>query len=109
MRVGGEVGEEEAALVARGATASVLAQAGFDGKSSFRTRRRKLMIGADQGAMDLLSRMVVERLSNLGKTFRLLIDGFSHKMSSEVCPLSHSHLPSSPPASIWLWKAPALS
>jgi hypothetical protein len=43
------------------------------------------MIGADQGAMDLLSRMVVERLSNLGKTFRLLIDGFSHKMSSEVC------------------------
>jgi hypothetical protein len=45
------------------------------------------MIGADQGAMDLLSRMVVERLSNLGKTFRLLIDGFSHKMSSEVCPL----------------------
>lgn len=47
------------------------------------------MIGADQGAMDLLSRMVVERLSNLGKTFRLLIDGFSHKMSSEVCPLPY--------------------
>jgi hypothetical protein len=34
--------------------------------------------------MDLLSRMVVERLSNLGKTFRLLIDGFSNKMSEEV-------------------------
>ena len=49
------------------------------------------MIGADQGAMDLLSRMVVERLSNLGKTFRLLIDGFSHKMSSEVCPLPSLH------------------
>jgi hypothetical protein len=47
------------------------------------------MVGADQGAMDLLSRMVVERLSNLGKTFRLLIDGFSHKMSSEVCSTSY--------------------
>jgi transcriptional activator SPT7 len=35
MRAGGEVGEEEAALVARGATASVLAQAGFDGQSTF--------------------------------------------------------------------------
>jgi len=34
MKVGGEVGEEEAALVARGATASVLAQAGFDGQST---------------------------------------------------------------------------
>jgi hypothetical protein len=51
------------------------------------------MIGADQGAMDLLSRMVVERLSNLGKTFRLLIDGFSHKMSSEVCSSPLPRLP----------------
>jgi hypothetical protein len=50
------------------------------------------MVGADQGAMDLLSRMVVERLSNLGKTFRLLIDGFSHKMPSEVCASSFSRL-----------------
>jgi transcriptional activator SPT7 len=49
------------------------------------------MTGADQGAMDLLSRMVVERLSNLGKTFRLLIDGFSQKMSSEVCPFPDFH------------------
>ena len=32
--VGGEVGEEEAALEVRGATASVLAQAGFEGKSA---------------------------------------------------------------------------
>jgi transcriptional activator SPT7 len=68
MRVGGEVGEEEAALEARGATASMLAQAGFEGMSF---------------GVNLC--MVVERLSNLGKTFRLLIDGFSHKMSSEVC------------------------
>ena len=33
-KVGGEVGEEEAALEVRGATASVLAQAGFEGESA---------------------------------------------------------------------------
>lgn len=33
MKFGGEVGEEEAALQARGATAAVLAQAGFEGES----------------------------------------------------------------------------
>jgi transcriptional activator SPT7 len=91
MKLGGEVGEEEAALSVRAATASMLAQAGFDGMSSFRQLisswikyKSLTCLGANESSMDLLSRMVIERITNLGRTLRLLIDGFSHKMTPDV-------------------------
>ena len=41
--------------------------------------------GANEIVLDLMTRVAVDHLRNLGRTFRLLVDGFSHKMTSEVC------------------------
>lgn len=93
-RQGGEVGEKEAALAMRLATGGALAHAGFEGPSLLISHAFKrslkdhdaddLFVGANQSAMDLMSRVVTEKISNLGRTLRLLVDGFSHKMSPEV-------------------------
>ena len=48
--------------------------------------------GSTDVALDLMSRVVMDRMTNLGRTMRLLIDGFSHKMSSEVSYLSTAGL-----------------
>lgn len=40
--------------------------------------------GANEIALDMCSRVVVDHLHNLGRTFRLFLDGFSHKMTNEV-------------------------
>lgn len=35
-------------------------------------------------ALDLFTRAAIDQIQNMGKTFRLLVDTFSQKMSSEV-------------------------
>lgn len=55
-------------------SAGMLAHAGFE--------------GANETALDLFTRVAVDHLDGLGKTFRLLLDGFSHKMTPEVSPWS---------------------
>ncbi|WVF72103.1 hypothetical protein IAT40_006915 [Kwoniella sp. CBS 6097] len=74
---GGEVGEEEAALGLKRASAGLLAHAGFE--------------GANETALDLFTRAAVDHLHNVGRTFRLLMDGFSHKMTSEEIVLHALH------------------
>ncbi|EIW69413.1 hypothetical protein TREMEDRAFT_62279 [Tremella mesenterica DSM 1558] len=76
-RLGGEVGEKEAVLGMRSVSARMLAHAGFE--------------GANEGALDLFTRVAINHLSNVGRTFRLLIDGFSQKMSSEEIILHALH------------------
>lgn len=71
---GGEVGQEEAVKVMKKCSAGMLAHAGFE--------------GANETALDLFTRVAVDHLDGLGKTFRLLLDGFSHKMTPEVSPWS---------------------
>nr|KIR85585.1 transcriptional activator SPT7 [Cryptococcus tetragattii IND107] len=66
---GGEVGQEEAVRVMKKCSAGMLAHAGFE--------------GANEMALDVFTRMAVDHLDGLGKTFRLLLDGFSHKMTPE--------------------------
>lgn len=70
---GGEVGQEEAVKVMKKCSAGMLAHAGFE--------------GANETALDLFTRVAVDHLDGLGKTFRLLLDGFSHKMTPEVSPM----------------------
>ncbi|WVQ98831.1 hypothetical protein IAU59_005962 [Kwoniella sp. CBS 9459] len=74
---GGEVGEAEAALSLKRASAGLLAHAGFE--------------GANETALDLFTRAAVDHLQNVGRTFRLLLDGFSNKMTSEEIVLHALH------------------
>lgn len=74
---GGEVGEAEAALSLKRVTASMLAHSGFE--------------GANEIPLDLFTRVAGDYLRNLGRTFRLLIDGFSHQMDSEEIVLHALH------------------
>ncbi|TYJ55382.1 hypothetical protein B9479_003885 [Cryptococcus floricola] len=76
-REGGEVGREEAVLTMKMCTAGLLARAGFE--------------GANEGALDLFTRVAADHLERLGKTFRLLMDGLSHKMSPEELILHALH------------------
>lgn len=79
MRKGGQVGQEEAVRVMKKCSAGMLAHAGFE--------------GANEMALDVFTRVAVDHLDGLGKTFRLLLDGFSHKMTPEVIPpLSYIHI-----------------
>lgn len=73
---GGQVGQEEAVRVMKKCSAGMLAHAGFE--------------GANEMALDVFTRVAVDHLDGLGKTFRLLLDGFSHKMTPEVIFLSLS-------------------
>ena len=41
----------------------------------------------------MCSRVVIDHLHNLGKTFRLFMDGFSNKMNNEVSPLPFETAP----------------
>ncbi|KIR39329.1 transcriptional activator SPT7 [Cryptococcus deuterogattii 99/473] len=66
---GGQVGQEEAVRVMKKCSAGMLAHAGFE--------------GANEMALDVFTRVAVDHLDGLGKTFRLLLDGFSHKMTPE--------------------------
>lgn len=68
------MGQEEAVKVMKKCSAGMLAHAGFE--------------GANETALDLFTRVAVDHLDGLGKTFRLLLDGFSHKMTPEVSPWS---------------------
>ncbi|OXG85835.1 transcriptional activator SPT7 [Cryptococcus neoformans Gb118] len=74
---GGEVGQEEAVKVMKKCSAGMLAHAGFE--------------GANETALDLFTRVAVDHLDGLGKTFRLLLDGFSHKMTPEEIILHALH------------------
>ncbi|KAE8541103.1 hypothetical protein D1P53_002457 [Cryptococcus gattii VGV] len=69
LREGGEVGQEEAVRVMKKCSAGMLAHAGFE--------------GANEMALDVFTRVAVDHLDGLGKTFKLLLDGFSHKMTPE--------------------------
>lgn len=64
------MGQEEAVRIMKKCSAGMLAHAGFE--------------GANETALDLFTRVAVDHLDGLGKTFRLLLDGFSHKMTPEV-------------------------
>ncbi|WRT67212.1 uncharacterized protein IL334_004178 [Kwoniella shivajii] len=77
QKQGGEIGEEEATLELKKASAGLLAHAGFE--------------GANEQALDLFTRVAVDHIFNMGRTFRLLIDGFSNKMSSEEVILHALH------------------
>ncbi|WWD15998.1 hypothetical protein CI109_100422 [Kwoniella shandongensis] len=74
---GAEVGEEEAVFGMKKAAAGMLAHAGFE--------------GANETALDLFTRVAVDHLHNMGRTFRLLLDGFSHKMTPEEMVLHAMH------------------
>lgn len=76
IRKGGHVGQEEAVSVMKKCSAGMLAHAGFE--------------GANEMALNVFTRVAVDHLDGLGKTFRLLLDGFSHKMTPEVNSLSLS-------------------
>ncbi|WVQ71731.1 hypothetical protein IAR50_001272 [Cryptococcus sp. DSM 104548] len=76
-REGGEAGREEAVLTMRMCTAGMLARAGFE--------------GANEGALDLFTRVATDHLERLGRTFRLLMDGFSQKMPPEELILHALH------------------
>lgn len=41
-------------------------------------------LGANEIALDMFTRVGADFFRNIGRTLRLLSDGFSHKMSSEV-------------------------
>lgn len=92
-KAGGEVGGTEAALELKRSTASLLAHAGFDGMWRGATPRRrsrahltetKLTAGANDISLDILTRVAGDYIRNLGRTFRLLLDGFAHQMKPEV-------------------------
>ncbi|WVR05165.1 hypothetical protein IAU60_002177 [Kwoniella sp. DSM 27419] len=74
---GGEVAAEEATLAMKQASAGLLAHAGFE--------------GANEAALDLFTRVAVDHLHNIGRTFRLLVDGFSNKMTAEEITLHALH------------------
>ncbi|WVO13938.1 hypothetical protein L204_101563 [Cryptococcus depauperatus] len=74
---GWEVGREEAVHVMRRCAVGMLAHAGFE--------------GANETALDLFTRMGVNHMNGLGKTFRLLIDSFSHKITPEEIILHALH------------------
>ncbi|WWC69373.1 uncharacterized protein I206_103312 [Kwoniella pini CBS 10737] len=74
---GGEIGQEEATLELKKASAGLLAHSGFE--------------GANEMALDLFTRAAVDHISNMGRTLRLLIDGFSNKMSAEEIVLHALH------------------
>nr|XP_019042309.1 hypothetical protein I302_08911 [Kwoniella bestiolae CBS 10118]OCF21239.1 hypothetical protein I302_08911 [Kwoniella bestiolae CBS 10118] len=76
-KAGGEVGEEEAVGELKRASAALLAHSGFE--------------GANEIALDMFTRVAVDHLTNIGKTFRLLMDGFSNKMTSEEIILHALH------------------
>ncbi|WOO84408.1 Transcriptional activator spt7 [Vanrija pseudolonga] len=76
-RMGGEVGEEEATLSLKRAVAGMLAHAGFE--------------GANEIPLDMFTRVAGDYLRNMGRTFRLLLDGFSHKMDTEEMVLHALH------------------
>ncbi len=40
--------------------------------------------GGNEIALDMFTRVAVDHMRNLGRTLRLLVDGFSHKMTPEV-------------------------
>lgn len=45
------------------------------------------MIGSNEVALDMFTRVAVDHIYNLGRTFRLLLDGFGNKMPPDVsCP-----------------------
>jgi cell division protein ZapA (FtsZ GTPase activity inhibitor) len=73
----GEISEAEATASMKHASASMLAHAGFE--------------GANEASLDLFTRMVAQNITNLGKTFRLLLDGFSGQMSAEEIMLHALH------------------
>ncbi|KAK6902974.1 hypothetical protein L486_06429 [Kwoniella mangroviensis CBS 10435] len=77
QKAGGEVGDQQAALELKKATAAMLAHSGFE--------------GANETALDLFTRVAVDHLANMGKTFRLLADGFSNKMTTEEIILHALH------------------
>ncbi|WWC89960.1 uncharacterized protein L201_004889 [Kwoniella dendrophila CBS 6074] len=74
---GGEMGEEQAVLQLKKSSAALLAHNGFE--------------GANEAALDLFTRVAVDHISNMGRTFRLLIDGFSNRMTSEEIILHALH------------------
>ncbi|KAL7424033.1 Transcriptional activator spt7 [Cryptotrichosporon argae] len=76
-RAGGEVGELQATLSVKRATAGLLAHAGFE--------------GANETALDTFTRVAVNHLRNLGQTMRLLIDSFSNDMDAEDIVLHTLH------------------
>ncbi|WVQ78346.1 hypothetical protein IAT38_000431 [Cryptococcus sp. DSM 104549] len=76
-REGGEVGQEEAVGVVKQCAAGMLAHAGFE--------------GANEMALDMFTRVAVDHLDGLGRTFRMLIDGFSNKMTPEELILHALH------------------
>ena len=75
---GGDVGEREAALAMKKSSAALLAHSGFE--------------GANEVALDMFTKVATDHLFNLGRTFRLLLDGFSHKMTPEVSVEIHVHV-----------------
>jgi transcriptional activator SPT7 len=92
-KLGGEVGEKEAAITMKRATASMLAHSGFEGGSTFETHRSADTpqlpftdhgLGANEAALDMFTRVAIDHVRNMGRTLRLLVDGFSQKMTSEV-------------------------
>lgn len=79
-RLGAETGEEEATESLRQASAALLAHAGFEGE---RVPRTRLTVGANEMALNTFTKVAADQLSNLGRTFRLLMDHFSERMTSE--------------------------
>ena len=69
-QMSGDVDEPAATQVIKQASAGMLAHSGFE--------------GANEAALDLFTRMVTENIAGMGKTFRLLLDGFSGSLSPEV-------------------------
>ena len=63
------ISEPSATATIKHISASLLAHAGFE--------------GANEAALDLFTRVATENIHNLGKTFRLLLDGF-HMSSEEI-------------------------
>ncbi|ORX39969.1 hypothetical protein BD324DRAFT_648586 [Kockovaella imperatae] len=74
---GGEMGEEEAVMNIRRSTAGLLAHAGFE--------------GANEIALDTVTRLVIDHIRSLGRTFRLFLDGSSHDLTSEQMTLHVLH------------------
>lgn len=87
LETGGEVGEEEAAYSLKRASASLLAHAGFDGGLWVST----LTLGANDVPLDILTRVAGDYIRNLGRTFRLLLDGFGHQMDAQEIVLHALH------------------
>ena len=87
---GGVIGEMEAIIGLKRTASSMLAHAGFEGKfqlSSLTSVCPKVYdhAGANEIALDIFTRIAIDHLRNLGRTLRLLVDGFGSKMTPEVC------------------------